>query len=199
MEKKPQVSFEPNFPWKYLFKEVGARTAARKSRNGICKHWGCQNVARQGRRDCETCKGRKGTINNPERYVFRNIKKSAKKRNIPFELTFEQFLDFDRQTSYVASRGTGSESLTIDRIDSSKGYQVDNIRALTWLENCSKKVEGMTDPIEPIAKALCLASGGDNWHKFKSQATEVLQMVETLQVQQEGGFEPEPIDDSCPF
>ena len=198
MEKKP-VNFGPNTHWKYLFKEVGARTAARKSRKGICKHWGCQNVARQGRRDCETCKGRKTTIKNPERYVWREIKKSAKKRNISFELTFEQFLDFDRQTSYVASRGKESESLTIDRIDSSKGYQVDNIRALTWLENCSQKVEGMTEPIDPIAKALCLASGGGNWHKFKMQAVEVLQMVETLQVQQEGGFEPELIDDPCPF
>ena len=183
--------------WPYLFKEVGIRTAARKRREGLCKHWGCNNQARYTKRDCETCHCRKKQLKHPVRYAFYNVRRSAKKRNIPFNLTFEQFQQFDEQTGYVESKGQDKESLTIDRIDSSKGYEINNIRALTMSENSAKKVEGMTDPIEPIAKALCLAKQDTNWHKYKKQAVGVLQQVEILQAQEEGGFEP-PTDE-CPF
>lgn len=189
---------EPSFPWKYLFKEVGPKTLAKKRRNGVCKHWGCNNLAASRGWICETCKSRKSRINNPQRYAFQQVKRSADLRSIPFNLTFDEFLEFDRQTSYVASKGRESESLTIDRIDSSRGYEIGNIRALTWSQNCTKKVEGMTDPIDPIAKALCLVAKGTNWHKYKKQAVEILYQVEILQAQQEGGFEP-PEDDNCPF
>lgn len=185
----------PTFPHLYLFKEVGPRTAARKARQGICKHWGCSNPARsKTARDCHKCKSRKHRMGNPVRYAFKNLKSSAAKRNIPFNLTFEQFEEFDQQTGYVEARGKGSEDLTVDRIDSDKPYEVGNIRALTWLDNCSKKVEGMTDPAEPIARALCKAAGGEIWQRFSPQACNVLALVECLQVQLEGGFEP-PIDE----
>lgn len=193
----PGTGPEPSFPWRYLFKEVSVRSLTRKQIEGVCKHWGCKNTARTGKRDCQTCLSRKTRIKNPERYAFNQVKRSADMRDIPFTLTFDQFLEFDRQTSYVANKGHGTESLTIDRIDSSKGYQFDNIRALTMSENCAKRVEGMTDPVEPIAKALCLVSGGDNWHKFKKQAAVVLLQVEILQAQEKDGFEvPE---ENCPF
>ncbi len=119
-------------------------------------------------------------------------------RNIPFELTFDQFIEFDIQTGYVESKGRDKESLTIDRIESSKGYFVGNIRAITWQDNCAKKLEGMTDPLDPIAKGLCLAYGGDNWHKYKKQASEILYQVELLQAQEDGGYEP-PEEEVCPF
>ena len=188
---------EPGFSWRYLFKEVGPRSSARKMREGICKHWGCTNPKRENRWDCETCKSRKHRINNPERYAFQQVKRSADMREIPFKLTFEEFLEFDRQTGYVASKGTGAESLTIDRKDDSKGYEKGNIRALTWDANCAKRVKGMTDPIEPIAKAFALVEGENNWHKFKRMAAAVLVQVEILQAQEEGGFKvPE---ENCPF
>ena len=189
---------EPNFPWRYLFKEVSAKTAAQKKRGGLCKFWGCSNLQRTPtKRDCNTCHARLTRINNPERYAFTQIRDSAAKRHIPFNLTFDEFLGFDRQTGYTTHRGREDDSLTIDRIDSSKPYETGNIRALTWLENCAKKVEGMTDPIEPIAKALCLAAGGEVWQKFQKQAGEILQQVEILQQQQSGGFNHQ--DDNCPF
>ena len=186
---------EPKFPHIYLFKEVNPRTAAKKAREGICKHWGCSRLVRsEGRRDCNTCNARKKRLKNPVMYAFKNVRDSANKRNIPFNLTFEQFKEFDRQTGYVDSCGKQSEDLTIDRIDSSKPYEFGNIRAITWLENCSKKVEGMVDPAEPIARALCEAAGGEIWQRFSPQACGVLVLVECLQVQLEGGFEP-PIED----
>lgn len=194
----PPEGIEPGFPWKYLFKEVGPRTAAKKRRDGVCKHWGCKHQTRRPTaRDCHTCASRKVRIKNPQRYAFTQVKRSADMRHIPFNLTFEQFLDFDRQTDYVKSKGMESDSLTIDRIDASKGYEVGNIRALTWADNCAKRINGMTDPAEPIAKAMCLAAGGDNWYKYKKQAVDILYQVELLQAQVEGGFEP--VKDINPF
>jgi hypothetical protein len=179
---------EPTFPHKYLFKEVAPRTLARKRRAGQCKHWGCNNPSRYSGRDCETCKARKARAKNMTYYAFTQVKSSAGKRDIPFELTYDEFKEFDLQTNYVESKGRESESLTIDRIDSSLGYTIDNIRTLTWSQNCAKLVEGMTDPIDPIAKALASAAGDDNWHKFKKMAVKVLNQVEILQGQEEGGF-----------
>lgn len=184
----------PDFPHAYLFKEVSARTAAKKAREGICKHWGCSNTPDPGRRVCNTCRARMARVKNPTRYAFNNLKDSARKRAIPFLLTFEQFVEFDRQTGYVESRGKGTDDLTVDRIDSSKPYEVGNIRALTWIQNCSKKVEKMTDPVEPIARAIAEAKGEEIWQRYIRQAGEVLGMVECLQAQMEGGFEP-PIDE----
>lgn len=140
-------------------------------------------------------------MKHPEMYAYRQVKESARKRGIPFKLTFEEFKEFDRQTGYVESKGKSSEDLTIDRIDSAGAYEMGNIRALTWIDNCTRKVEGMTDPAEPIARALCEAARGEVWQKFRPQANHVLGLVEILQAQQEGGFEP-PIseeDEETPF
>lgn len=188
---------EPSFPWRYLFREVGPRTTARKRREGLCKFWGCSNPIRHaGARDCNTCKSRLHRIKHALRYAFSQVRESARKRSIPFDLSFEEFTEFDRQTGYLKSKGREKESLTIDRIESDKGYSKGNIRALTWSDNCAKRVEGMTDPIEPIARAMAL-HGGKSWHAYKRQAVEILYQVEILQAQQEGGFEiPE---ENCPF
>lgn len=182
---------KPDFPHMYLLKEVGPRTAAKKAREEICKHWGCNRPARGGRRDCETCKARKRRMKNPVYYVFETVRVSARKRGIAFKLTFEEFQEFDRQTGYVASVGKDSDSLTIDRIETAKGYELGNIRALTYKENVSKKLNGLTEPYEPIAKALCMIAKETNWKKFTAIASDTLELVELLQAQKDGGFDPE--------
>lgn len=130
-------------------------------------------------------------MKNPAYYVFETVRASARKRGIDFKLTFEEFQEFDRQTGYVASVGRESESLTIDRIDTTKGYQLNNIRALTYKENVSKKLNGLTEPYEPIAKALCMIAGQTNWKKFTTIASDTLELVELLQAQKDGGFDPQ--------
>ena len=197
----PGEGQEPSFPWRYLFKEVSPRTAARKAREGICKHWGCSKATKPNKRECGTCRSRLTRIRNPERYAYQQVKRSADLRDIPFLLSYEEFQQFDEQTGYTKSKGRENDSMTIDRIDSSKGYQLDNIRAITWADNCAKKLEGMTDPIDPIAKALGCVAKQKNWYKFRRQAVEILHQVEILQAQQDGGFEPPPEEtaDDCPF
>ena len=187
------------FPQAYLFRLVSEETQAAKKAKGICKHHGCSKKARHNRTDCNVCHTRKTRLKNPVMYAFNMLKRSADKRLIPFNLTFEQFCEFNNKTGYVEKMGRDSDSLTVDRIDSSKGYEVGNIRALTYLDNVSKKLEGMEQPCDPIAKLIHGYSGSKkNWRAFRPQASEVLDLVERLQK-----YTPhDPVqedDDSCPF
>lgn len=185
--------------WKYLFKEVSPLTLAKKRRNGLCKHYGCKRKHRKQGWTCQTCNTRLYRLKNPMRYAFVMVRASARKRHIPFELSFDDFKRFCDQTGYIESKGKEAESLTIDRIDSSRGYALDNIRAMTWADNCKKHLNGLTDPCEPIAQALAMMKGESNWHKFKKIAVEVLHKVEIIQAQNEGGFQAHLEEDICPF
>lgn len=140
------------FPHKYLSKPVNPRTLARNKALGICCHWGCSRPSRPGRADCNTCKSRKTRLKDPLGYLFRQVKESARKRSIPFHLTREQFQTFCEQTGYLDKRGREPDDLTIDRIDSSGPYSVDNIRVLNWLDNCSRTYEGRGLPEEEIGE-----------------------------------------------
>ncbi len=185
---------KPGFPHKYLFKEVSEKTRLSNIRAGICVSWGCRRPKLSDQYICSTCKSRLQRYRNPEKYAFNAIRDSAKRRKIPFLLTFEEFQDFNRRTGYLTKKGREFEDLTIDRIDSSKPYQADNIRALSWIDNCSKKLENMTDPAEPIARALAKFACG-NEDKFKAYLTEanrVLAQVEILQKTREKEIEENP-------
>ena len=176
----------------YLEKRVSDATRIQKQKRGLCRHWGCSNPRREKRSDCETCKSRKRDIQNAARRVFRSIKSSAKRRNIPFTLTFPQFMDFDAKTGYLAKRGRKHDSLSIDRISSSRGYEVGNIRAVTWIENCRRRIEGMQSPVEPIAKALAEAEGHGIYQRCLGRAEDVYTMVTLLEEIRLENMEPAP-------
>ena len=168
---------------KYLFKNISQKTIQEKSNKGLCMHWGCTRPKRSPHaRVCNTCHSRIYRINSPKRYAYRQIKDSASKRGHPFTLTFDEFLEFDKKTGYCEKKGKDSDSLTIDRIDPKRGYSFDNIRALTWMENCSKKLDGMTCPFQPIAAALAKVMGDQgNEKEYHKLAEETLELVEVLQ------------------
>lgn len=174
---------KPNFPHAYLFKQVSERTTAIKARKGVCKHWGCNRPVRgKGQKVCSTCHSRLQRMRNKKRYIFDQTRDSARKRGIEFNLTFKQFLEFDAETDYCARRGRNPEDLTIDRIKTTRGYEVGNIRVLTWIENCSHRFGNISAPQEAIAISLCEASGrGEPWQKWLDKAKETLAQVETLQ------------------
>lgn len=140
--------FVPMFPHKYLFKPVNPKTLAKNKALGICRHWGCSRPARPGRSDCNTCSSRKVRMKDPLGYLFRQVKESARKRSIPFLLTREQFKDFCDRTGYLEKKGRNPDDLTIDRIDSSGPYSVENIRVLNWLDNSSRTYESRELPEE---------------------------------------------------
>lgn len=119
-------------------------------------------------------------------------------RGIDFLLTFEEFQEFDRATNYVARMGSGPDNLTIDRIDSRKGYEVGNIRALTYEDNVSKKLERLEFPSDPIAMALWERAGcPKNWRAFRKPAEEIYDLV--VRLQKNNQPEETQQDDNCPF
>lgn len=72
------------------------------------------------------------------KYAFSVLRNNAKRRNVEFTLTFEQFEKFCIKYDYLAGKGKTKESYSIDRIDNSRGYVEDNIAILTLSENSRK-------------------------------------------------------------
>lgn len=71
--------------------------------------------------------------------AFAALRTSAKTRNIPFLLTFEEFERFAVRTKLLKGRGVTKLGWHVDRIDSNGPYSIDNIQVLTNSENASKE------------------------------------------------------------
>lgn len=125
------------FPTVYLFKQVDTKTVAAKLRRRVCVSWGCKRRAEKTKKRCSTCRSRLYRLRNPMRYAFYQVKESARKRNIGFELTFPQFEMFCKSTGYVDGKGQKPDSLTIDRIRTNEPYSWHNIRIMSHADNSS--------------------------------------------------------------
>lgn len=78
-------------------------------------------------------------FNNPLRYWFDVLRQNARSRNKEFNLTIEEFSEFCKKTKYLELKGKNAGSYSIDRVDNSKGYTVDNMQVLTLSQNSRKK------------------------------------------------------------
>lgn len=88
---------------------------------------------------CSKCCLRRYRANHPINYAFHAIKDSAKKRNIPFSISFEDFSDWCTETGYAENKGVCRLKNHCDRIDDSKGYEKGNIQLLSERENIQKR------------------------------------------------------------
>lgn len=111
-----------------------------------CATKGCKNNVAPGHLLCHKCYRKKWRDKNPVKYLFQNLKTNAKRRGKLFLLTYEEFHEFCMQTGYDKLKGTNACDLSVDRIDASKGYFKENIRAITVSENSSKCNRDITDP-----------------------------------------------------
>jgi hypothetical protein len=71
---------------------------------------------------------------------FNQFKCNAKRRGKDFNITIDQFREFCAKTGYL-TKGKRGMNATIDRIDNSKGYHIENIQLLTLKQNVSKYYE----------------------------------------------------------
>jgi hypothetical protein len=76
---------------------------------------------------------------HPLQRAFHNLRTHAKERGKDFSLTFTEFVVFAERTDYMQRKGKTSLSLSIDRIDNSKGYSASNIQAISLRENSRKQ------------------------------------------------------------
>lgn len=86
---------------------------------------------------------RKYRANNPIRATYYNLKNNAKRRNKDFQLTFEEFGEFATKYQINYGKKRTKDTWSIDRVDPSKGYSIDNIQPLTLSENSEKRWSDM--------------------------------------------------------
>lgn len=70
---------------------------------------------------------------------YQHLRSNAIRRGKEFKLTLEEFAEFCQQTNYIELSGKSTNSMSIDRIDSSKGYSADNIQMVTLAYNARKE------------------------------------------------------------
>jgi hypothetical protein len=76
--------------------------------------------------------------NDPARRYWHALKQSAKRRDIPFLLTLEQWRAWTAEVRFFERREgveVRGDRLSVDRIDSRGPYAVENIQALPMREN----------------------------------------------------------------
>ena len=115
------------------------RIIPHKKKKGLCVAHGCTNKHTPKNRFCSKHNHRYQKIKNPIAYTFMVLKGNAKRRGKPFELTLKQFEKFCNDTGYIETKGRFKNASSIDRIDPTKGYSVDNIRILSFSENSARK------------------------------------------------------------
>lgn len=113
---------------------------ARRASAGRCQVEGCgkritEASWRHRNRKCGSCRARIDKENRPLRMAFQKLKFRARERGHAFSLTFAQYEKFALESGYAELKGKTGQSLSIDRRDPSKGYEIGNLRAITLSEN----------------------------------------------------------------
>lgn len=90
----------------------------------------CRNVARKSRKLCCTCGTDAWRKKHPIRYLWHNLKHHAKDRGHDFTISYEWWEKFCERTQYHILKGREPNSLTVDRINETRGYHEGNVRVL---------------------------------------------------------------------
>jgi len=80
----------------------------------------------------------KWRMENPAHAAFDNLRASARKRKIAFDLTLEEFLMVVEATGYLGGKGRERHCLHVDRKDVTLGYTLDNLQVLPCGDNVAK-------------------------------------------------------------
>jgi hypothetical protein len=96
----------------------------------------CRNRSKNNK--CSKCYNRAWNKNNPMKKAYQNLKGHAKERGIEFNLTFSEFKGLPFIDEYMENKGRKTSNVQMDRKDSTKGYEKDNLQLLTTSQNASK-------------------------------------------------------------
>lgn len=124
--------------------EVNGVRYKRRIKPGICCVYRCQRKARAKMKNagksfmCSKHAMERWRRENPMKAAYAQVKESARKREIPFKLSLEEFAGVVSQTEYLNSKGVKACNYHLDRKESDKGYELSNIQVLTAGANCAK-------------------------------------------------------------
>lgn len=96
-----------------------------------CKTPRCRRPPKKKSCWCARCAGRIWARDHPLTYAYAKLRSNAKRRGHGFALTLQEFARLCEGTGYLESRGRMRDCLSIDRIDSRKGYSADNVRVVS--------------------------------------------------------------------
>lgn len=85
---------------------------------------------------------------------YSGYKSNAKRRNIEFSLTEEDFRNLINSPCYFTGRTLTWESMGIDRLDSSRGYTLDNCVPACFPVNRAKSDMSVTEFFELIRNVV---------------------------------------------
>lgn len=101
---------------------------------------------------------------NPKPYFYIRSKHSAQKRGIPFTITLEDMPDIPTHCpvfGFPLKMDVGTNSRTapsLDRIDTTKGYEPGNIEFISWRANYLKR-NGTLEEFEQLVAHMRKVSG----------------------------------------
>lgn len=105
----------------------------------MCATKNCRKIAKKGNY-CASCSIVRFSAKHPEKYAYFVLRNNAKRRGKVFTISFDEFLTFITKTKYMKKKGIEAQSLHIDRIDESKGYEPGNLQMLTNTQNIKKRL-----------------------------------------------------------
>lgn len=134
---------------------------AKGKKHPLCQVKFCNRVSDKGKGHgrgltCIACRHRIARANNPILACYKAVENKARRRKIPFTLTYGHFEELCLRTGYHLDRGREAADMHLDRIDALKGYEDGNVQVLTASENCRKS------RVEPC-RTLDEWEGGDGY------------------------------------
>lgn len=86
------------------------------------------------------------------RQTFTRYKQSARNRQLPFEITFEEFLSFQEDPCTYC--GGIQDAIGLDRIDSTRGYEMTNLTRCCGTCNYMKRHHSVEEWLDHLEKVL---------------------------------------------
>lgn len=114
------------------------QTLVTKKDERLCAVKYCRKRRLSDRSLCSKHKMERWRAANPMRAGYSTLGDHARRRRLAFTITFEDYEELCRLTSYLDSKGTERHCLQLDRIDPLRGYEPGNLRVITCAENTSK-------------------------------------------------------------
>lgn len=129
----------------------------KKEKKQKCATRGCKREAKHPPH-CNTCHSKHMRERNPVRTAYNCLKGNSKRRGHAFNLTLAEFEQFCTATDYMTGKGRTKDHYSIDRIDPTKGYSLDNIQRMTVSENSKKGKKLVYDWVTGTATVIPRAS-----------------------------------------
>jgi len=99
----------------------------------------CRKQASKPHLVCHSCRAESWKRSKPFSYHYNAFRNNARRRGKDFAITLEQYTEFAIQHGLIDSSGNKRSNLSIDRVDPTRGYHLDNIQVLTISENTRKR------------------------------------------------------------